>query len=67
VRTVSNKSRPLIGNSPIRGLDLFDTVLAFNASDRSISYPRPLSIDIEIIKIGQDLDEIYPNQYLIVF
>ena len=62
-----NYSMPQIENAPIRGMDLFDTLLEFNASDRSISYPRPLSIDIEIIKIGQDLDEIYPNQYFIVF
>jgi hypothetical protein len=31
---------PWIGALPIRGMYVFDTVLEFNTSDRSISYPR---------------------------
>ena len=50
--------RPRIGNAPIRGLDLFKTEHVFEASERSISYPRPLSVEIEIIQIHQDLEEI---------
>ena len=59
-------SMPRIGNAPIRGMDLFDTLLEFNASDRSISYPRPLSVEIEIIQIHQDLDEICLKYYKVL-
>jgi hypothetical protein len=31
---------PRIGALPIGGMYVFDTVLEFDASDRSISYPR---------------------------
>ena len=50
--------RPRIGNAPIRGLDLFKTEHVFEASERSISYLRPLSVEIEIIQILTDLDDL---------
>ena len=58
--------RPQIGHAPIRGLDLFKTEHVFEASDRSISYLRPLSVEIEIIQIRQDLDEIWLKYYKVL-
>jgi len=57
------RKRPQIGNAPIQGLKYFLCLKKIKASDRSISYPRPLSIEIEIILICQDLDEIYLKYY----
>jgi len=39
--TVSNKSRPWIGEFPIQGLDLFDTVCEFEALDRNAPIQGP--------------------------